>query len=591
LTTFGLTPGVTLHANPNYGILDMARLHDDALRATETRQTQAVLQQAAQLLDTQSQAYLEQVAATLASGGRGDIHAAAEALPAAKLADKGERLADELRRLALADVSLLEGTRWRDLGKLDRRQLVARHDSVLTARGGVLASEIWNLADRRLGEVRTARQRVTTLDRVQTLLGQREWRPGWERELAEAGRRLEPAQSGGTARWAVAARALSRVKQAEQEVDFGSAALTLDDPTAAWRAGPVAAALPELRRAMSSFGDQRPPALLTATVKFYDDLAHGWSQVAESPPDQLAALIRDLEQNLAVAFDRAAYGDHISRLGVAVIQGLRARGVAAEAVPESIFPGGRREETLSFLAAAGEGRDSAGWHREAGTFQEPFFARWASRLARQADATRVARAVAFENAYAQLGAQARQLAATIASQEDPVVAYRELGAAAGSLLRNHPDGFANQPELNRRWRRVEALQAAVTTPLPLTLVDVTVRLEPATTDGSPVLIELEAGGRRSVSSPVTLSPAAPAGSGWVGTTAAPWRLTPVAGERLRARVLRASDRRHLATFDYGPWLEETGPETLKRFQVSPGGRIAWRLGDHYWSALRLPNLD
>jgi hypothetical protein len=591
LTAIGRAPGVNLYANANYGILDVARLHDDALRATAPGHPQEALRQAAQLLDTQAQVYLDQVGATLATGGRGDIHAITEALPADKLADKGERLADELRRLALADVSLLEGTRWRDLGTLDRRQLTARHDSVLAARGGVLTSDIWSLADRRLGEVRTARQRVTTLDRVQSLLTQHEWRPGWERELAEAGRKLEPVRSGGAACWSAAARALARLKQAEQEVDFGSAALTLDDPTAAWRAGPVAAALPEVRRALASFGGQNPPALLAATVRFYDDLARGWAQAEDTPPDQLAALIRGFEQNPAVAFDRAAYADHVCRLGVAVVQGLRARGLAAEAVPEVIFPGGRREETLSFLAAAGEGRDSAGWHREAAAFQEPFFARWAARLARQADATRVARSVAFETTYAQLAVQARALAATIARREDAAVPYRELCAAAALLQRDHPDGFAGEPELNRRWRRVEALRAALSSSLPLSLADVTLRLDQGTTDGSPVLVEFEAGGRRSVSAPVVLSPAAPAGSGWVGTTAVNWRVVPATGERLSVRVLRAADRTALVTLDYGPWLEESGPAILERFQPGDGGRIAWRLGADYWSELRLPALD
>ncbi len=591
LSPLGRVPGVNLHANPNYGILDVGRLHDDALRATETGHTQAALQQAAQLLDTQAQNYLEQVGATLASGGRGDIHAAAEALPADRLAEKGERLADELRRLALADVSLLEGTRWRDLSKLDSRQLAARHDSLLTARGGAPTGAIWTLMDRRLGEVRTARQRVTTLDRVQGLLGERAWRPGWERELADAGRKLDAAKSGGAARWSAAARALARLKQAEQEVDFGAAALTLDDPTAAWRAGPVAAALPEVQRALTAFGDQMPPALLAATVRFYDDLARGWAQTEGTPPDQLAALIRGLEQNPAVVFDRAAYADHVHRLGVGVVQGLRARGVAADAVPDAVFPGGRRDETLSFLAAAGEGRDSSGWHREAAAFQEPFFARWAARLARQADATRVARSVGFETSYAQLAAQARALSASIARQEDPAEAYRELCAEATLLLRDHPDGFAAQPDLNRRWRRVEALRTALASPLPLVLGDVTVRLEPGASDGSPVLVEFEAGGRRSVSSPIALSPAAPAGSGWVGTTAVNWRVAPATGERLGVRVLRAADRRALVTLDYDPWLEASGPEVLKRFQPGEGGRVAWRLGNDYWSALNLPDLD
>jgi hypothetical protein len=591
LTAGGQAPGVNLHANSNYGILDVARLHDDALRATEPGHTQEALRQAAQLLDTQAQAYLDQVGATLESGGRGDIHAAVEALPADKLVDKGERLADELRRLALADVSLLEGTRWHDLGKLDRRRLAARHDSVLTARGGAPAGDIWTLADRRLGEVRSARQRVTTLDRVQSLLAQHEWRPGWERDLDEAGRKLESARSGGAARWSAAACALARLKQAEQEVDFGSAALTLDDPTAAWRTGPVAAALPEVQRALTSFGDQKPPGLLAATIRFYDDLARGWAQAEGAPPDQLAALVRGLEQNPAVVFDRAAYADHVCRLGVAVVQGMRARGLAAAAVPEAIFPGGRREETLSFLAAAGEGRDSAGWQRESAAFQEPFFARWAARLARQADVTHVARSVAFETTYAQLAAQARALAATIARREDAAVPYRELCAAAASLLRDHPDGFAGQPELNRRWRRVEALHGAVSSPLPLSLADVTVRLDQGTTDGSPVLVELEVGARRSVSSTIVLSPAAPAGSGWVGTTAVNWRVAPPAGEHLSVRVLRAVDRTTLVTLDYGPWLEETSPDILKRFQPGEGGRVAWRLGGDYWSGLRLPALD
>jgi hypothetical protein len=591
LTALAAAPGVTLHANTNYGILDVARLHDDALRSGEPGHTQEALHQAAQLLDTQAQAYLDQVAATLASGGRGDIHAAAEALPADKLADKGERMADELRRLALADVSLLEGTRWRDLGTLDRRTLAARHDSVVAARSGTPASDIWTLADRRLGEVRAARQRVTMLDRVQSLLGQREWRPSWERELAEAGRKLEPAKSGGASHWSSAARALARLKQAEQEVDFGSAALTLDDPTAAWRGGPVAAALPDVKRALASFGGQDPPALLTGTVNFYDDLARGWEQAEGMPPDQVAALIRGLAQNPAVAFDRAAYADHVSRLGVAVVQGLRARGLAVDAVPEVIFPGGRRDETVSFLAAAGEGRDSAGWHREAATFAEPFFARWATRLARQADATRVARSVAFETTYAELANQARALATAIVRREDAATPYREVCAAAAALLRDPPDGFAGQPEFNRRWRRVEALHGALSTPLSLSLADVTVRLDQGTTDGSPVLVELEAGGRRTISPAVALSPAAPAGSGWVGTAAVNWRVAPADGERLSVRVLAAADRRVLVTLDYGPWLDECSPDILRRFQPGEGGRVAWRLADDYWSQLRLPDLD
>ena len=356
---------------------------------------------------------------------------------------------------------------------------------------------------------------MTNLDRVQSLLGQREWRPGWERELAEAGRKLEPAKSAGATRWAAAARVLARLKQAEQEVDFGAAALTLDDPTAVWRAGPVAAALPDVQRALASFGDQKAPPLLAATVRFYDDLARGWAEAEGTPPDQLAAVIRSLDQNPAVAFDRATYADHISRLGVAVVQGLRTRGLAADAVPEAIFPGGRRDETLTFLAAAADGRDSAGWHREAAAFQEPFFARWAARLARQADATRVARAVAFETAYAQLAVQTRALAATIARGEDALAPYREVCVAAASLLRDHPDGLAGQPELGRQWRRVEALHDAVSSMLPLSLADVTVRLDQGTTNGSPVLVELEAaaGGpshRRSSSAPRR----PPAAAGW-----------------------------------------------------------------------------
>ncbi len=127
--------------------------------------------------------------------------------------------------------------------------------------------------------------------------------------------------------------------------------------------------------------------------------------------------------------------------------------------------------------------------------------------------------------------------------------------------------------------------------LPLSLADVTVRLDQGTTDGSPVLVELEAGGRRTVSPAIVLSPAAPAGSGWVGTVAVNWKVTPAAGERLAVRVLRAADRRCLVTLDYGPWLEETGPDMLKRFQAAEGGRVAWRLGESYWSALHLPDLD
>ena len=105
-----------------------------------------------------------------------------------------------------------------------------------------------------------------------------------------------------------------------------------------------------------------------------------------------------------------------------------------------------------------------------------------------------------------------------------------------------------------------------------------------------VLVELQVGDQPAyVSEPILVGPAAPSGTGWVGSGPMEWTVPVMRSQPLRISVRRIDDGRQIARFELSGWLDRTDPTELGRLDSGQGVRLNWRLATPYWSALTLPD--
>ena len=90
------------------------------------------------------------------------------------------------------------------------------------------------------------------------------------------------------------------------------------------------------------------------------------------------------------------------------------------------------------------------------------------------------------------------------------------------------------------------------------------------------------------STPVKMGPAAPAGSGWVGT--GDWDLIlPVSPrDAFQVRVWADGQKAPVLTVDYPSLEERVGPGAFGRPRRGEGGSLVLRTGDSWWRSLQLP---
>ncbi|HOX25580.1 MAG TPA: hypothetical protein PLL30_11585 [Candidatus Krumholzibacteria bacterium] len=592
---------VRLPTDPNLGVVDVAALYQGVLNGiheggmadlvnldgSSRRRGLEILQQAGHLLETQGQGYLRDADRTLEGTTVGGVPLP----PVERLHERGQVLARELRRLALAQVSVRESVDWADLPDLEQDALKARYDSLLTRRHQQARLEPALLqVDDLLRGVNARLRQIGGLTALERLLGAARWEPQWNHRCETAIDDLGAAHQSRAHDLRNCAEALLRLKRAEHATSFGERAYAEDYGAATWSTPAVADILPALYAQVRAVRAEELPALLRATADFYTELEQ--AVAADATVDRQVRLATSLAGNRAVSFDPAVYADHVARVRYLLLERCLAAGMLPDALPEVCFAGGVAQEFLDYHAASAAGLDAVGWRRLAGSLNEPFLARWAVRRARAVESSRHTRESAFAEELAALDQQRAELLRLVAGGGEGAESWLELAAAATRVRDAYAGALsAGSPEA-AAWQRVAALTAALREPPILSLSAVTVRIDGAPGRQPPdLIVELRVGDAPPWrSARIELGPAAPAGSGWVGTVNLGWTVRLTTGARLAVRVLAADDGAVVTAAGSDGWLEDWQPHRLGGMDAGNGVRLSWYLTAPYWEALALPSL-
>jgi hypothetical protein len=347
-----------------------------ALDADRRRRGLEALAQAQLTLTAQGRSYLAAAEDRLAGTAAGE-NVAEDA--ADRLWTRGQLLARELRRLALAQVSLRDQVDWRDLADLEQPRLVSRLDSLLARRQAQAPlepalAEVQQL----LAGVDLRTRQIGGVVSLETLLASERWEPRWNDDCETAVDALVGVRQARARRLRDDALLLVRLKRAEHATGFADQAFLATYGPWALENPAVADILPDVFERGQASGEDAP-ALLRATAAFYTALAR--AAVPNAPFDLVAATLVDLAENRASRFDPGAYGDHLARLRFTLLERLTAAGTPAQELPAICFDGGDPGEHLDFLAMLASAPDAAAWQLHAANLTDPFLMRWARHLA------------------------------------------------------------------------------------------------------------------------------------------------------------------------------------------------------------------
>ena len=88
-----------------------------------------------------------------------------------------------------------------------------------------------------------------------------------------------------------------------------------------------------------------------------------------------------------------------------------------------------------------------------------------------------------------------------------------------------------------------------------------------------------------------MGPAAPAGTGWVGTGRVDWIPSVNSGSSFQAQVLDAETGESLLLVDWMPLTQGMGPGALTRPREGESGSVKFRLDQAWWSGLSFSGLE
>jgi len=509
------------------------------------------------------------------------------------LAQRGVVLEQELRRLVLGYYSLNEGVRWRDLGRLPDTKLTARWDSLKRRRSSKLQSAQRGLRiEGLLRSVHRARGQIDgTLQMILALENPR-CDDRWIERLSRAAEAAPRGAGSETELYCGAARAVVQLKRAETQARVADLPFATSYPTADWPPAGVRKAIVAVSSAADDFPRGAAPDLLPAAATFYATLDTLERLAAGNDIADQSVWLQALEDNVAVRSDPATYGDHVERARLVLAMALITRGIEPATLPDRFFPGEDRAASLAFPQALNQRPDAAGWEQIAAESRQPFFVRWAMH---EADRTRQAarvRTAAFDQSWHVVVKNNDIIRRQATAGEDWSIAYADLSQAIGRCQVAYTAEAADSV-MQWRWACVTGLTEAISLAEPLSVGSVTVRLQQQVlTEPQTVSVELAAvdGSWRMVTDAVAVGPAAPAGSGWVGTGAVAWEIPLGPEQECVARVL-AADGTLLTTAAYTSLRAGEGPGAMLRPRGGDDGSVAFRIDDAFWRQIVLPPLE
>ena len=538
-------------------------------------------------------------AAALSRSGRDyvaevDQCAAGEAKVADRVTDlrdlsrRGAIIERELFRLELGAYALIREQPAAELAVLPAAELRERWDALNRADGAGLISVRRGLEQGDLvADVRRARRQAAALADVIDLLEQPRRDNDWAQRLESVAERIPARVAQPVRRYRDAAFALARLKRAENAARFERLAFADDYAGLAWLPESVRAVVErDLARAASGTAAELPE-LVAASRTFYAELDRLAAVGQVATPDEMQAYVGALAANRAVRFDPITYADHVDRARLVLAEQLTVRGAAPQNLPDAFFPGGDRDEALDFLANLDSRRSPEAWQALGDRVHQPFFARWARHAGEQTSQVRRGRVEAFDAAFAEVTRLAEQVNQRAAAGQDWGLLVADLGPSVAAARAAWDPAREDRPDAGSY---LERLRQRLDRPLPVLVAGVTIRLEPTVlVDATDVILELQVeGGATYASAPFSLGPAAPAGTGWVGSCDLNWRMLLPPEIAFVVTVRRAGDATALLAVDYASLLEGVGVSALPRPRRAEAGSVAFRLAEDPGRLLGLP---
>ncbi|MCP4571069.1 MAG: hypothetical protein GY838_01830 [bacterium] len=504
---------------------------------------------------------------------------------------QGAAIADELKRLELAWHSLATGTDWRDLSSLDDRALDARRDSLRRANKAALASAALELGTSKASQrVSVARRQVAGMVELLELFQATTWSERWEERLAAAADKVSPRTSTATRAYRNAAFAFLRLKGAERSRAARECVYTAEFRDGAWPSPEVADILPDLHTETARFGRGKAPSILVGILKLYDSLGES-SDLVSAAVD--GAVLDRLAENPAVRFDPERYAGYLSRIRYEAAARVLEAGPDSVALPGHLYSADDAEAVRRFHAASAAGADSDVWWGQVETQTLPFFARWAEQRAGAALADEVRSQGIFDTAWTECVSRAAAVRERAVAGNDWTAVWLDLHEQVGKALGTHAARAEGDVVRADRVELLSDLKQYLESPRGLGVTGATVRMPQEILEASTTLVlELVvAGGAVTLrSAPFTVGPAAPAGSGWVGTVPLDWLPAVGAADALAARVLTPEGTEVFAV-DYPSLLDRVGPGAMARPRGDDGHTLSFQLAAGWWRGLAVPVLD
>ena len=504
---------------------------------------------------------------------------------------QGATIANELKRLELAWHSLATDTDWRDLSRLDDRMLAVRRDSLGRADAAALATAARELGTTKaFRRIAVARRQVAGMVELLGLFQATSWSGRWEEELVAAAEKVSPRTSTATRAYRNSAFAFVRLKRAERTRAAGETVYVEDLRDGVWPPREVADVLPDLRIEVSRFGQGQAPAVLPATLRLYKSLGRATSMVANAVEGEA---LEQLADNPAVRFDPGRYTGYLERIRFEAAALVLAAGPDSVTLPAHLYGPDEVQAVRSFRAVEAAGGGSEAWRTEVETQTMPFLARWAERRAGAADAVETGRRDTFDAAWTECVRQVGLVRERAAAEADWTAVWLDLHEQVAAALDGYADQAGGDIVRGARVARLASLKRRLESPRGLGLTAATVRLPQAALDEpSTMALTLTATGDGAsfLSEPFTVGPAAPAGSGWVGTTNLDWFPATGAADALAARVL-GLDGGEVFAVDYPSLLDRVGPGAMARPRGEDGYTLSFQLAPDWWRSLEVPELE
>ncbi len=508
-----------------------------------------------------------------------------EAVRLKALAEQGEVISVEMARLELAWHSLTTKVNWRDLGELEDAQVHARRDSLWRSSQASLrvSHEDMAFGSRQVDLVQAVGQ-IQGMSKLVSLFQLDQYSESWAKELYQWAEMVSPAASTMTRAYRNSAFALIRLKRAEQLTSFAEGPFVQRLEKGSWPAAEVADILPGLRRQVGMFGSYDAPPLLAGTL--------AWYQILENPDTEVARLIggqsskSQLHKNVAVQFDSGAYENYVQRLVYEALQDCSEK----EGPFEELTSGGEPSDWVSFENYLASGLSAEQWIEKSTQLNEPFLRRWAQYEAGLIEKKIQSRFNQFEALTLQISNDRDRLVKMGKQGQDWSDVWRKLQAGVNSAESLALNLQGTGLDMASHLHKLEQLKKSLNINRPLQLQGVIVRLDQEQIQETQnVYFEFVASSGPGVarSEEFTLGPAAPAGSGWVGTV--DFVRSPSLGpqQNFTGTVRLAADNSSLLTVTFPSLANEGGPGILSRPKPGQGGSLRIKATDSWFRNLEI----